>query len=99
MSIRYFSRIQWSVKGATIYYGDGSFMTRIEDDRDIDFLNRCIISSLKKIKEEAQKRRTFHAVQEPETTSLDAQQQTRDGEEMGSGNTEKQAASGEGKIS
>jgi hypothetical protein len=56
-----FSRLQWSVNGVTIYNGSGSFITRIEDGRDIGFLERLLVSGLRKISAEQQERRAFVA--------------------------------------
>jgi hypothetical protein len=49
-------RVQWSKLGITIYDAVGSFVTRIEHERDRHLFNEVLVAALKKISEEQMRR-------------------------------------------
>lgn len=58
-------RIQWSRLGITIYDASGSFVTRIENDRDRNFFADIIVAALKRVSEEQIRRKRFVSDAEP----------------------------------
>ena len=50
-------RVQWSKLGITLYDADGSFVCRIEDERDVRFLNNLITRGIQELYREAKRRK------------------------------------------